>query len=179
MIGTALLNQIINEHGIVQPAKALEELHTGIAEALKQNHNDTELRDGMDIALCSMDLDKLELTYAGANRPLWIVRNGELIVVKPDKSAIGGFHANRHVTFTDHVIQLQKGDTFYIFTDGYADQFGGPNGKKFMSGQFKKLLTEIQSLPMRQQEEHIKDKFHQWQGSLPQLDDVLVIGVRV
>ena len=179
MIGTALLNQIINEHGIVQPAKALEELHTGIAEALKQNHNDTELRDGMDIALCSMDLEKLELTYAGANRPLWIVRNGELIVVKPDKTAIGGFHANRHVTFTDHVIQLQKGDTFYIFTDGYADQFGGPNGKKFMSGQFKKLLTEIQSLPMRQQEEHIKDKFHQWQGSLPQLDDVLVIGVRV
>lgn len=179
MIGTSLLNQIINEHGVTDPSTILTQLNNGITEALKQNQSETEVRDGMDIALCTLDFATMELTYAGANRPLWLVKDGILTVTKADKFAIGGYHSGRHVEFHNHVFPIKKGDTFYIFTDGYADQFGGPLNKKFMSAQFRKLISEIQHLSMRQQEEHLKDKFTQWQGTLPQIDDVLVIGVRV
>lgn len=129
MIGSSHLNQIINERGILRPSEILNHLNTGITEALKQT--DKEVNDGMDIALCSLDLQNLRLEYAGANRPLWLFRNSEWIEIKPDKLPISGFRVNREAVFTNHEIELRQGDTIYLFTDGFADQFGGPDGKRF------------------------------------------------
>ncbi len=179
MIGTSLLNQIINENGVTQPAEILTDLNAGIVEALKQSEGENEVHDGMDIALCSIDLVNTKLIYAGANRPLWVFKNGEMSLVKPTKSAIGGYQSSRTEVFTQHEIQLSKGDTIYLFTDGYADQFGGPEGKKMLSKRFREMLKEIQNLPMNEQEKYLLKAFNDWKGNVGQVDDVLVIGVRL
>lgn len=179
MIGTSLLNQIINENGVTQPAQILTHLNSGIKEALKQSEGENELHDGMDIALCSLDLDNYKLVYAGANRPLWLFKNGEMGLIKPTKSAIGGHQSGEREEFSDHEIQLAKGDTIYLFTDGYPDQFGGPEGKKMLSKHFREVLKQIQPLSMKEQEKQLLDHFRQWKGNYEQIDDVLVIGVRL
>lgn len=177
MIGSSQLNQIINERGITQPAKILNHLNTGIAEALKQNA--TDVNDGMDIALCSFSPDTRSLEFAGANRPMWLIRGGEWFEIKPDKLAIGGFRVQREAVFTNHEIQLQPGDAIYLFTDGFADQFGGPDGKKMLSKRFRELLISMQSESMQEQERKLNHYFDKWKNSLEQVDDVLVIGIRI
>ncbi len=177
MIGSSLLNQIINEKGIEQPARILTELNKAVIEALKQSEN--ESNDGMDIAICSFDQSMNELQYAGANRPLWLVRNNEIITYSPDKFPIGGLQMARDRAFTNHSIQLQPSDTIYIFTDGYSDQFGGPHGKKLMKAKFRETLLSIQPMDMLEQETHLRQFFEQWKGDTEQVDDVLVIGVRI
>ncbi len=177
MIGSSVLNQIINERGITQPSLILNNLNSGITEALKQKDND--VTDGMDIALCTFDLKTQNLQYAGANRPLWIFRNGELLEIKPDKMAIGGFQIRLDATFTNHEMRLQQGDTIYLFTDGFADQFGGPAGKKLLSKRLREILSSIQNLPMREQEKKLSEIFNEWKGNATQVDDVLIIGVRI
>ena len=133
----------------------------------------------MDIALCTFDLETFHLQFSGANRPLWIFRNGERIEIKPDKLAIGGFRKNRDTMFTNHEMHLQSGDTIYLFTDGFADQFGGPFGKKLLSKRFREVLSSIQNLSMREQEKNLTAVFTEWKGNVTQVDDVLVIGIRV
>ena len=177
MIGSSMLNQIINQRGIIQPSIVLNNLNVEISEALKQNDN--EISDGMDIALCAFDLKNLSLQYSGSNRPLWIFRKGELFEVKPDKMAIGGFRIQSDSTFTNHEIRLQEGDAIYLFTDGYVDQFGGPNGKKLLSKRFRELLSSIQDLTMKEQEKKLTSYFEDWRGDMIQVDDVLVIGIRI
>ncbi len=177
MIGSSLLNQIINEKGIDEPALILTLLNRLVIEALKQGEN--ESNDGMDISICSFDLNKYELQYAGANRPLWLIRDHKIEVYRPDKFPIGGLQAAKDRSFTNHVIQLTKNDTLYIFTDGYADQFGGQNGKKMMTAKFKEMLLAIQDKSMREQENYLKNHFENWKHDNEQVDDVLVIGVRV
>ncbi len=176
MIGGSLLNQIINEKGIAQPGQILNNLNTAVIETLKQTQNDSN--DGMDISICAINLDSYELQYAGANRPIYLVREGALEIIKPDKLPIGGLQIARDRTFTNHTLPLRKGDTLYLFTDGYADQFGGEKGKKLMVARFKDILLSIQSLPMPQQLEHLNSYFEQWKGVNEQVDDVLVIGIR-
>jgi len=177
MIGSSLLNQIINEKGISQPALILSSLNGAVIDSLKQTEN--ESHDGMDISLCSFHLADKELQYAGANRPLWLVRDGECIVYQPDKFPIGGLQVARNRIFTNQTVQLQAGDTLYIFTDGYADQFGGTLNKKLMTAKFKEMLLSIQYMSMREQENWLKQYFEQWKGHNEQVDDVLVIGVRI
>ena len=132
----------------------------------------------MDIALCCFDFRQNRLEFAGANRPLVLVRDGELTEVKPTKAAIGGWTESEHV-FDNNELQLQKGDTIYIFTDGYADQMGGEKGKKIMTKKFKEILLSIQHLGMEDQEKELDRLFTTWKGDLEQVDDVLVIGIRV
>ena len=177
MIGSSQLNQIVNERGITQPAKILNHLNTGIVEALKQNP--TEVNDGMDIALCSLDLTTKKLEYAGANRPLWLIRDSEWNEIKPDKLAIGGFRLKEDMSFTNHELQLHKGDIIYLFSDGYADQFGGEDGKKMLSKRFRDKLFSMQSMIMREQEKELLSYFNNWKGTHDQVDDVLVIGIRI
>jgi serine phosphatase RsbU (regulator of sigma subunit) len=177
MIGSSVLNQIINEKGITQPAEILNNLNSGITEALKQKDND--VTDGMDIALCTFDLKTMHLQFAGANRPLWIFRQGQLVEIKPDKIAIGGFRIRSEETFTNHELKLQSGDTIYLFTDGFADQFGGPAGKKLLSKRLREILSSMQDLNMREQEKRLTDIFNEWKGNVTQVDDVLVVGVRI
>ena len=177
MIGSSHLNQIINERGILRPSEILNHLNTGITEALKQT--DKEVNDGMDIALCSLDLQNLRLEYAGANRPLWLFRNSEWIEIKPDKLPIGGFRVNREAVFTNHEMELRQGDTIYLFTDGFADQFGGPDGKKILSKRFREILLSMQTISMQDQKKKLESFFDEWKKNTEQVDDVLVIGIRI
>ena len=134
----------------------------------------------MDIALCAIDFKKMELQYAGANNPVYIIRNSEFIELKADKQAIGSDSIDaEEKIFTNQVVQLQKGDSIYLFTDGYADQFGGPNGKKFKYKMFRNILLEIESHKMSEQKELLNKHFEHWRGGLELVDDILVIGIRV
>jgi len=180
MIGNQVLNQIIIERKIKRPSEILSQLHEGIRIALKQNQSTTETKDGMDIALCYYQPVSRRLEFAGALRNLYIVRNStqEVEEVKADKQSIGGVKSEVHKIFTNHSIQLEKNDCFYLFSDGYADQFGGPEGKKFMTKKFKQMLLGIQNKNMSQQELELEKEFLTWKGNIEQVDDILVIGIR-
>ncbi len=178
MIGSSLMHQIINEKGIVAPAEILNQLNLGIVEALKQTENASH--DGMDVALCEFDLEKMNLSFAGANRPLWLVRNGNLEVFKSDKFPIGGLQIEHKESFTNQEIKLEKNDTIYIFSDGYADQFGGMLGKKMMTKKFKEILLSIQDKTMTEQGEYLHHFIKDWMGGgVEQVDDVMVIGIKI
>jgi ligand-binding sensor domain-containing protein/serine phosphatase RsbU (regulator of sigma subunit) len=184
IIGNSLLNEIVAEQHVYQPAEILNNLHVGVKTALNHNKGEFERRDGMDIALCAIDKETLTLEYAGANRPLWIYRKNatdKAEIVKPDKFPIGGieFDFEEKRKFNNHTIKLQKGDCMYIFSDGYADQFGGTKGKKFMVANLQRAFAEIALKPMNEQYEHLYKIFTEWRGQYEQVDDVLMIGLRV
>ena len=174
IIGSTILNQTTTAAAVNSPADALGFLNKEITKTLNS------IKDGMDMALCAINFEKLELQYAGANNPLYIVRQKQFIEVKPDKLAIGADTDDAAVkVFTNHTVKLEKGDSVYLFTDGYADQFGGPNGKKFKYKKFQELLIEMQDNTMEEQK-HILNYHHElWRGSLEQVDDILVIGIRI
>jgi serine phosphatase RsbU (regulator of sigma subunit)/Tfp pilus assembly protein PilF len=178
MIGIDKLNNAVQEKQLYKPGDILSSLNKGIKQSLRQDEQDSVSRDGMDIALCSFDFKQGRLEYAGANRPLLLIRNGEMIEVKPTKAAIGGWTENVRV-FENNELHLEKGDTIYLFTDGYADQIGGEKGKKIMTRKFKEILLNIQHLTMEAQEKELERVFNEWKGNHEQVDDVLVIGIRV
>jgi serine phosphatase RsbU (regulator of sigma subunit) len=159
------------------PSQMLNYLNVFIKKALQQN-NEEGSRDGMDIAICSFDERSGKLSYSGANRPLWILRDKEIKEIAPDKTAIGG-HTPANYEFRLNEVPVNKGDTVYLFSDGYADQFGGEKKKKLMTKAFRELLLQISGLPMNEQKDSLLKHFTQWRGPLEQVDDVLVIGVRL
>ncbi len=169
-----------------EPGEILKELNIGLKAALRQTgDNATSTRDGMDIALCVIPLEinkKEEVTikFSGANRPIWIIKNNsrELIEIKATKHAIGGLTMDDQV-FEQHEITLNRGDIFYLFSDGFADQFGGVHRKKLMTKKFKEILVEISTLEMKTQEKYLFDFMEEWKGDVEQIDDILVIGVKV
>ena len=177
MIGSSLLNRIIIEKGITKPAIILDQLHKAVIESLRQTEN--ESNDGMDVSICCFDFIQNKLAYAGANRPLWLIRDNELEVIKPDKFPIGGTQISRQNDYTNHILELNANDSIYIFTDGFADQFGGINFKKLMTGKLKELLLSIQNLTMPEQKNFLQNSFNNWKGINEQVDDVLVIGIKV
>ena len=177
LIGHNSLNQIVNELKIYQPAKILEELNRIVSKTLQNNLEATNIKDGMDMSICSLNIKTNELQFAGAFNPLYLVRDNQMEEIKGDKIAIGsGMDANPK--FTNNVIQLKEGDCIYLFSDGYADQFGGPKGKKFKYSRFKEVLVEIHQKDMNEQCHILNDMITEWQGDLEQIDDVCVIGLR-
>jgi serine phosphatase RsbU (regulator of sigma subunit) len=176
MLGVTLLNEIINGKHILMPDQIIENLRQGIIKSLKQVAEEDSIKDGMDIAVCVVDFDKNILWYAGANNPLYLVRNGELTHYRADRMPVAIHY--RMGPFTLHKIDLQKGDAFYIFSDGFADQFGGPQQKKFMSMQLRETLVAMAGMPMLKQGERLNEIFEEWRGDSPQIDDVTLIGVR-
>ena len=182
MIGNNFLNEIVNEKGITSPDEILNLLHKEIRKALKQSES-SEAKDGMDIALLTFnsetESDSYRIEYAGAQRPLWMIKNNLLEEIKANKFSIGGLQSETERKFTKHKITLTKNDCVYIFSDGFADQFGGAEGKKFMSKQFKTLLLSIHQKPMSEQEKILNDTIDKWKGSVQQIDDILVIGIRI
>ena len=176
MLGVTLLNEIINEKQIIMPDQIIGTLRDGIIKSLKQVLDEDTVKDGMDIAVCVVDFKENILWFAGANNPLYLIRGGELVHYRPDKMPVAVHY--RMLPFTLHKIELQKGDVFYIFSDGFADQFGGPNERKFMSSHMKEKLVEISALPMIQQGEKMNTVFEEWRGDNAQVDDVTLIGVR-
>jgi len=179
IVGHNILTQAVNETALITPAILLDKLNRGVSRALNQASDETKLRDGMDIALCAINFNTLEVQFAGAYNPLFIVRGTEFIEVKGDNIAIGSYTENQQSNYTNHTVQLRKGDIIYIFTDGYVDQFGGPDGKKFKLQQFKSMLATLHNLPMEQQGLVIEKSIEQWRGVLQQVDDILVIGVKI
>ena len=176
MLGVTLLNEIINGKHIIMPDQIIENLRQGIIKSLKQVAEEDSVKDGMDIAVCVVDFDKNILWYAGANNPLYLVRNGELTHYRADRMPVAIHY--KMEPFTLHKIDLQKGDAFYIFSDGFADQFGGPQQKKFMSMQLRETLVAMAGMPMLKQGERLNEIFEEWRGDSPQIDDVTLIGVR-
>jgi serine phosphatase RsbU (regulator of sigma subunit) len=183
MIGNTLLNEILNEKQIFETDLILNQLHIEVRAALKQDTAQNTTNDGMDIALCRIDLDSLELQYSGANRALYIFKNDANQInfkdIKPNKFPIGGYQAETTRSFTAHKIQLEKSDTFYIFSDGYADQFGGVSNKKFMVKRLQNELMAMQQLPMEKQKYLVQKLVMDWKGEAEQVDDILMIGVKV
>jgi serine phosphatase RsbU (regulator of sigma subunit) len=179
MTGNNFLNQLVNERTISSTKEILTHLDESIRKSLKQERADVESKDGMDIALCRFNADFSEVLYSGANRPLWILRNDGLLEYKADKKSIGGARSDNEPAYSEQLIPLQKDDCIYIFSDGYADQFGGPEGKKFMTKQLKKLVLSFGAMDMNAQKEKLDEAFLNWKKGLGQVDDVLVIGIKV
>ncbi len=179
MIGNEFLHQIVNNSNIDAPHQALERLDKMIIRALHQSEEGVaSTKDGMDIALCAVHLDSMMCQFAGAFNPLYVVRNGELMIFEPTKESIGGSY-DHDKNFSSHEFQLEHGDCLYVFSDGFTDQFGGPKNKKFTRKRFKQLLLEVNHLSMEDQHTRLNDAFKSWQGDQKQVDDVLVIGVRI
>ncbi|MCB9448578.1 MAG: SpoIIE family protein phosphatase [Flavobacteriales bacterium] len=178
MIGTNLLNQIVLEQGVTRPSEILNKLNDGVQRALQQGHHEVETTDGMDVALCSFDPQKMEIQFAGAYRPLFIFNASGFEMKSGNKFPIGGVQVNEARVFTNHKIKVEPGDRIYLFSDGYVDQFGGELGKKFMTKRFRQLLLHLDKLPMPEQAKLLREKFEEWRGKEEQVDDVLVIGIR-
>ena len=196
LLNINFLNENVIERNITEPNKILNKQRQEIIKALNPKGSENS-QDGMDCVLCKFDFDSLTLTYSAAYNPLWIIRNGtpvqsinssnsvielsdnlHLIECKADKMPVGKYN-EVDKEFTQHTIQLQKGDTVYTFTDGYADQFGGPSGKKFKYKALGDLLLSINHLPMSEQRDILKKTINIWKGNMEQVDDILVIGIRV
>jgi serine phosphatase RsbU (regulator of sigma subunit)/lipopolysaccharide biosynthesis regulator YciM len=178
------LNRSVREKGLSNPGQILDMTREIVIQEFEKSEE--EVKDGMDIGLCALykageslkaNGEDWVLEFAGANNPLWIIRNSEILETKGDKQPIGKF--GESTPFKSHNVDVLPGDTIYLCTDGFADQFGGDKGKKLKSSNFKKLLLSIQDLPMAQQKLRIEDAFHEWKGDLEQLDDVCIIGVRL
>ncbi len=177
MLGISFLNEIVRKQEMTQANHVLDELRNQIKATLDQTGKSDEAKDGMDIAFYVIDTETNMLQYSGANNPLYIFRNNELIEYKANRQPIGIYA--REKPFTNHLIQLEKGDTIYTFSDGYVDQFGGDNGRKFLSKKFKKLLLDTHHKSMQEQKQILEQMFKDWRGSLEQVDDVLVVGVKI
>jgi PAS domain S-box-containing protein len=179
IIGSSNLNKIVIEQGITDPATILTELDKEVTQILKQREGNSQSRDGMDIALCSLNIFEKKLTFAGAMRPMYLFQKGELLEFKGSPFPIGGsFKFKKEKTYTTYEMYLDEGDTLYIFSDGFPDQCGGPENRKYMSKQFKEFLLRLQPQNLETQQELIHQEFLNWKGNYKQMDDVLVIGLR-
>ena len=186
MICTTLLDKVVRDKQVDAPQDALRLLDQEVVLALSQEQSGNEHRpnDGMDIGILTINLETGSGQYAGAHRPLYCYRDGELLEYKGARASVGGRHVGRK-DFAGHELQLQKGDTLYLFSDGYPDQFGGDpkkvpsGGKKYKTKRFKQFLKEISSLPLDEQATKLENEFQQWQGEFQQTDDVLVVAIRI
>lgn len=177
MMGVAYLNEVITYRDNITAAEILNFLRENIIYSL-QEKKDNDIRDGMDMSFIILDKETKKLQFAGAYNPLLIIRNEELIEYKADKMPIG-FSRKNDKNFTNHDFEYQAGDILYLFSDGYPDQFGGKNMRKFMIGNFKKLLLNISDSPMNIQNELLQTAFKHWKGNTPQIDDVTIVGVKI
>jgi len=169
------LNRSLLEFNLTDTGKILDKTRELVIETFGKSSS--EVKDGMDISLCRLNILTNEMQWSGSNNPLWYIRNGELREIKPDKQPIGNYAEQK--PFTSHSLNLEKGDTLYVFTDGYADQFGGPKGKKFKYKKLQDELLVIQDKALTVQKEMLEKLFEDWKDNLEQLDDVCIIGVRL
>ncbi|BDD15481.1 hypothetical protein MATR_23060 [Marivirga tractuosa] len=179
LVGDTNMNQIVLQEEVTDPAEILNKLHEGVCGYLKQS--ETENQDGMDAAIVVIDEQKKSIQFAGAKNPLVIINDKqEIEIIKGDKMSIGGKRkSNIDERFKTHKIEYNSQNTFYIFSDGYQDQFGGPNDKKFMVRSFRKLLQEVSGKAMNDQYHVLNKRFDDWKHGYSQTDDVLLIGFKL
>jgi serine phosphatase RsbU (regulator of sigma subunit) len=178
LLNISKLSQSINENKITRPDWILNYIRTEIIKALNSDSSGRASKDGMDAVLCKLNLKGMKMEYAAANNSFYILRNSEILICKADKMPVGMGHDDS-LSFTYNQIALQPGDIIYTFTDGFADQFGGPKGKKFKYKQLEEMLLSVHHLPMNEQKPLLEQKFVSWKGHLDQVDDVLILGVKV
>ncbi|MDX2443453.1 MAG: SpoIIE family protein phosphatase [Bacteroidales bacterium] len=178
ILGNSLLDEIRNNYKITTASTILNRLRRNLKVALHQTGRDYETTDGMDMSLCIFDKKSYMLQYAGAYNPMYVIRDGELRIIRGDKMPIG-IHYIRETPFTNHKIKLKPNDALYLFTDGYADQFGGPDNKKFKIVRFRNLLLKIHPKLMHQQKKILAKELNTWMGDDDQVDDILIMGLRV
>ncbi len=180
LIGYNLLNQIVLQRGIHNPGDILTELHIQVRATLKQDAADSKSRDGMDVCLLALDKYGDTMEYAGAYRPLWYMSadSDELIEIKADKCSIGGEQMEEERQYTNHEIEINDGDTFYLFTDGFVDQFGGPDFKKFSTKRLRQVLIDNRKENMNIQRAMLNMVWKDWKEDAEQTDDVSMIGIR-
>lgn len=176
IIGYDLLQEAVSKR-LHNPAEILNDINKGITLTLKQTYDDLSVKDGMDIALCVLEKKSKKLFFAGANNPLWILRDNQLLEWKGDKIPIGISYREVKLSFQTHEIQLNPGDIIYLFSDGFADQFGGKKGKKLMKKELRNMLLAIKNLHLKDQGIELQRRFEDWKGDLEQVDDVLVMGL--
>ncbi len=169
------LTRSVREFSCTQPSEILNKTRELVIDTFDQTEEN--VKDGMDISLCSIDFGKMKLQFSGANNPAFIVRNNEMISINADKQPVGRFETS--ASFTHHSMDLEKGDCLYLFSDGYADQFGGPAGKKFKVKMLKQLLLDYHKISMSEQVALLKERFEKWKGDFSQVDDVCVFGLRI
>lgn len=181
IIGSNQLDYAVHTKKAKKAGDILDWLNEGVGNSLRQEVGRTNIKDGMDIALCVIDYKKMILEYSGAYNPLYLVRDGELIKYKADKFAIGSHMENPDRKYTNHVIELKKNDTLYIFSDGFADQFGGEKGRKYMYKRFREYLLNIVEQPLSKQKELLDQENETWKkiGGEDQVDDIIVIGIKI
>ncbi len=177
MLGVSFLNEIVNKSRRLNAGRILDNLRANVKETLSQSEKGSA-KEGMDIALCIYDREKMTMQYAGAFNPLYLVRNGELTEYKADTMPIG-IHIVQETNFKNHTIKVEAGDCFYIFSDGFQDQFGGGEGKKFLSKSMKQMFLEIHGQPMQKQREIVHKTLQEWMNGFDQVDDIVVLGVRI
>ncbi len=185
MLGSTLLNDVINSIDTLKPDLILNELRDQVILRLRQTGQASETKDGMDIGICLLNKDAMKLQYAGAYNPLYMIRNSKFTEIKADRMPIG-ISSKAGKPFTNHEIKLKKDDTFYLFSDGIIDQFGGENGKKFLSPRYQKLLLSIQDKIMYDQKEILENELNEWMGftgkypqKYEQVDDIIVMGIKI
>jgi serine phosphatase RsbU (regulator of sigma subunit) len=179
IVANNLLNQAVKQMGLTRPSEILDYLNEGITNTLHQTYEESSVKDGLDIAICTLNPKNRKLEFAGAYNPLYVFRNQQLTTVRGDRFPVGMFVGEEIKSFTNHTIQLEPDDVVYIFSDGFADQFGGSRGKKLKLNGFRELLLNIHRKPMKEQEHLLALKLKEWMGDLDQVDDILVIGVHI
>lgn len=178
ILGYDIVFQLLKEDRIIKASQALFDLNIRASRVLGQNKATSNSYDGMDIALCIIDTQSGIMSYSGANRPLILVRNNELLEFAPSKCSVaGGYMENK--SFAEEEISLNKGDVIYLFSDGFQDQFGGEEGKKYKSSRFKRLLLKINTFSMDEQASILSTEFETWKGANEQVDDICVVGIKI
>jgi len=177
-IGANGLNAAVDEKQLANTGKILDELNNSVHKSLNKATSEENVRDGMDLSLCSFDLKNMKLDFSGAKNAIYLIRDGSLTQHKGDKIAVGSFIPGEQ-NFSNKEIDLQKGDQIYLFSDGYPDQFGGLKGKKFMYKQFREKITEFSILSMKDQKTRLEQTMDAWMGSFDQIDDILIIGIKI
>lgn len=179
IVGNNLLQQAVAVYGLTIPALILDNVNKNISRMLHQSEEVSNVKDGMDVALLSIEKKSNKLQFAGAYNPLWILRDGAIKEYVADKHPVGAFIGEELKQFKNHEIEIQKGDILYIFTDGYADQFGGPKGKKYKYKQLQERLLSMNNLSMDEQKNKLDAEIENWKGDLDQIDDILIIGIKI
>jgi serine phosphatase RsbU (regulator of sigma subunit) len=179
LVGNTLLNQTLNHPSISTPAQALDYINQQLPKTIKSKSTTGAIKDGMEITMCEFDFDALTMSFAGANSNIYLVRNGNIQIYKGDKQPIGESLSEKMISYTNHSIPLQKDDCIYMITDGFADQFGGEKGKKFKYKPLEDLFCAISGKNPKEQNTIISDTFNNWKLNHEQVDDVLVVGIKV
>ncbi len=178
ILGITFLNEILSTKSFLLPNRVLNMLREKIMKALHQTGEHDHSKDGMDISLCAFNTQTKILHYSGANNPFYYFRNNALHIIKGDRMPIG-ISGNEERSFANHKLQLKEKDMLYIFSDGYADQFGGPDGKKLKANRFKELLTLYHTKNLKVQKEALLNELIDWMEDHEQVDDILIMGLRV